>query len=78
LQQNGTPAQTAAKAAGVFWKNEREILRQARVWTLKELDAVQPDILAADRICKQTGTPDRLVGERLALAVAGKARRLGL
>lgn len=78
LQQNGMPAQTAAKAAGVFWKNEREILRQARVWTLKELGAVQPDILAADRACKQTGTPDRLLGERLALAVAGKARRLGL
>ena len=78
LQQNGTPAPAAAKAAGVFWKNEREILRQARIWTLKELDAVQPDVLAADRACKQTGTPDRLVGERLALAVAGKARRLGL
>ena len=78
LQQGGTPAQTAAKAAGVFWKNEREVLRQARVWTLKELDGVQPDILAADRACKQTGTPDRLLGERLALAVAGKARRLGL
>lgn len=78
LQQGGGSAQLAAKAAGVFWKNEREILRQARVWTLKNLDAVQPDILAADRACKQTASPDRLLGERLALAVAGKARRLGL
>ena len=78
LQHNGTPAQVAAKAAGVFWKNEREVLRQTRVWTLKELDLLQPDLLTADRACKQTGTPDRLLGERLALAVAGKARRLGL
>jgi len=78
LQQGGMAAQTAAKAAGVFWKNEREILRQARAWTLTELDALQPDILAADQVCKQTGTPDRLLGERLALTVAGRARRLGL
>ena len=42
----------AAKAAGVFWKQEREFLRQARAWTLDDLDRVQPDVLAADRACK--------------------------
>ena len=76
--QAGTPLQTAAKSAGVFWKNEREFLRQARAWTLKELDIVQPDILEADRACKQTGMPDRLLAERLALTIAARARRLGL
>ena len=57
---------------------EREFLRQARTWTLAELDRIQPEILAADRACKTTGSPDRLIAERLALTVAGRARRLGL
>jgi DNA polymerase-3 subunit delta len=53
-------------------------MRQARVWTPPELDRLQSDILAADRACKQTGSPDQLLAERLALTVAGRARRLGL
>jgi len=78
LQQTGASLQEAAKASGVFWKNEREFLRQARVWTSVELDRLHPEILAADRACKQTGAPDHLLAERLALTVAGRARRLGL
>jgi DNA polymerase-3 subunit delta len=78
LARNGAGLQEAAKASGVFWKQEREFLRQARTWTLDELDRVQPEILAADRACKTTGSPDRLIAERLALTVAGRARRLGL
>ena len=78
LHQAGAGLQEAAKAAGVFWKNEREVLRQARVWTLPELDRLQPDVLAADQACKTTGSPDQLIAERLALTVAGRARRLGL
>jgi DNA polymerase-3 subunit delta len=78
LRRSGTPAQAAAKAAGVFWRNEREFLRQSQVWTLPELDRAQVDILAADRACKQAGTPDQLLAERLAIAIAGRARRLGL
>jgi DNA polymerase III subunit delta len=35
-------------------------------------------VLSADRACKETGAPDRLIGERLALAIAGRARHLGL
>ena len=35
-------------------------------------------VLAADRACKTTGSPDRLIAERLALTVAGRAKRLGL
>jgi DNA polymerase-3 subunit delta len=62
----------------VFWKNEREFLRQARAWTLPHLDRLQPDVLAADRACKQTASPDGLIAERLALSIAGRARRLGL
>lgn len=78
LAQNGASLQEAAKSSGVFWKNEREFLRQARAWTLPHLDRLQPDVLAADRACKQTASPDGLIAERLALSIAGRARRLGL
>jgi DNA polymerase-3 subunit delta len=78
LAGNGIGLPEAAKASGVFWKQEREFLRQARAWSLDHLDALQPEILAADRACKQTGSPDQLIAERLAFGVAGRARRLGL
>jgi DNA polymerase-3 subunit delta len=78
LAQSGAPLQEAAKSSGVFWKNEREFLRQARAWTLPQLDAIQPEVLSADRACKQTASPDALIAERLALTIAGRARRLGL
>jgi len=78
LAKSGAGLQEAAKASGVFWKQEREFLRQARAWTLDELDRIQPEILNADRLCKSAGSPDHLIAERLALAVAGRARRLGL
>nr|MEA2797707.1 polymerase subunit delta [Phenylobacterium sp.] len=78
LAKSGAGLQEAAKASGVFWKQEREFLRQARTWTLQELDRIQPEILNADRLCKTAGSPDQQIAERLALAVAGRARRLGL
>jgi DNA polymerase-3 subunit delta len=78
LAKRGAGLQEAAKASGVFWKNEREFLRQARSWSLEELDRIQPEVLAADRACKQSGSPDQLLAERLALSIAGRARRLGL
>jgi DNA polymerase-3 subunit delta len=78
LAAGGAGLQEAAKASGVFWKQEREFLRQARAWSLDELDRIQPEVLAADRACKTAGSPDRLIAERLALTVASRARRLGL
>jgi DNA polymerase-3 subunit delta len=78
LARNGSDLAAAAKASGIFWRNEREFLRQARAWSLDQLDALQPDILEADLACKQTGSPDVLIAERLALTIAGRARRLGL
>jgi len=78
LAKAGAGLQEAAKASGVFWKQEREFLRQARSWTLEELDRLQPEVLAADKACKTAGSPDHLIAERLALTVAGRARRLGL
>ena len=78
LAKAGAGLNEAAKAAGVFWKQEREFLRQARSWSLEELDRIQPEILNADRLCKTAGAPDHLIAERLALQVAGRARRLGL
>lgn len=78
LSRNGAGLQEAAKASGVFWKNEREFLRQARAWSLDDLDRLQPEVLNADRLCKTAGSPDQLIAERLALTIAGRARRLGL
>jgi DNA polymerase-3 subunit delta len=78
LRAAGAELAEAAKASGVFWKNEREFLRQARAWDLPTLAEITPELLAADRACKQTGSPDQLIAERLALAIAAKARRLGL
>lgn len=78
LHKAGAGLPEAAKASGVFWKQEREFLRQARAWTLEALDQLQPEVLAADRACKTAGSPDHLIAERLALTIAGRARRLGL
>jgi DNA polymerase-3 subunit delta len=78
LAQSGAGLAEAAKSSGVFWKQEREFLRQARAWTLPHLDVIQPDVLNADRACKQAASPDALIAERLALTIAGRARRLGL
>ena len=78
LVDAGTEPASAAKQCGVFWKQEREFLRQLRGWRMAELEALSGDLLAADRACKTTGSPDHLIAERLALTVAGKARRLGL
>ncbi|MEJ2815533.1 MULTISPECIES: DNA polymerase III subunit delta [unclassified Caulobacter] len=78
LHKNGVDLAAAAKASGIFWKQEREFLRQARAWTLDQLLVVQAEVLAADKACKTSGSPDQLISERLALQIAGKARRLGL
>jgi len=78
LRATGASPQAAAKAVGVFWKSEREFIRQSTAWTPAELTAPQADILAADLACRRTGAPDRLLAERLAFAIAGQARRLGL
>ena len=78
LSGAGASPAEAAKASGVFWKQEREFLRQLRAWRTSELDQVQPDVLDADRACKTAGSPDALIAERLALSIAARARRLGL
>lgn len=78
LTRSGAEQREAAKAAGVFWKQEKEFLRQARAWTAHEMDQIQPDVLDADRACKTSGSPDHLIAERLLLSIAMKAKRLGL
>jgi len=78
LQAGGTEPAMAAKQSGVFWKNEKEFLRQLRAWTSAHLDTLQPEMFEADRACKQSGSPDHLIAERLALSIAGRAKRLGL
>lgn len=74
----GGDATSAAKSVGVFWKQEREFLRQLRAWRLADLETLSSDLLEADKACKTTGAPDHLIAERLAMTVAARARRLGL
>lgn len=78
LVDGGATADSAAKSSGVFWKQEREVLRQHRAWTEGALDRAQSEIMAADKACKTAGSPDGLLAERLYLTVAAQARRLGL
>ena len=78
LQASGAGAKEAAKAAGVFWKQEGEMLRQARSWRLEDLDTVQDSVNVADIATKTTGMPEALIAERLLLEIAARARRLGL
>lgn len=78
LQAGGANAREAAKAAGVFWKQEGELLRQARNWRLENIDKVLDSINVADVATKTTGSPDSLIAERLLLEIAARARRLGL
>jgi DNA polymerase III subunit delta len=78
LVAGGREPAGAAKASGVFWRGEREFVRQLGRWRMADLDQVQPELLEADRACKSTGAPDDLLAERALMAVAGRARRLGL
>ena len=78
LVSGGRDPSSAAKASGVFWKAERDFVHQLERWRATDLDSLQPDLLAADRACKSTGSPDDLLAERAYMAVAGQARRLGL
>ena len=78
LVAGGREPAMAAKASGVFWKAEREFVRQLGRWRFADLDALQPELLEADRACKSTGSPDTLLAERAFMGVAGRARRLGL
>ena len=78
LVSTGMTPPEAAKAVGVFWKQEREFLRQMRAWRLTDLDTLQPEVLEADRACKSTGSPDGLIAERLAMTIAARAKRRGL
>ena len=57
LRAAGAELAEAAKASGVFWKNEREFLRQARAWELGPLGEIQPELLAADRACQDHRLP---------------------
>jgi len=78
LQKSGAGSKEAAKAAGVFWKQEAEMLRQARVWRLEDLERVLDSVNTADLATRTTGMPEALIAERLLLEIAARARRMGL
>mgnify|MGYP006195763349 CR=1 FL=1 len=70
----GAGAKEAAKSAGVFWKQEAEILRQVRSWRLELLDEVQDSVNAADIATKTTGMPEALIAERLGATQVPRSR----
>ncbi|MGA9658190.1 MAG: DNA polymerase III subunit delta [Asticcacaulis sp.] len=74
----GLSPKEATRNAGVFWKDEDDMLRQARNWHFTTLDGLAQDLIEADKACKSTGMPDLLITERLFLQIAGKAARAGL
>ncbi len=78
LMQKGMGSKEAARAAGIFWKEEDDMLRQARAWDYHVLDPLAKELIEADRQCKSTGMPDALISERLYLAIAGRAARAGV
>jgi len=77
LHQGGVSLQVAAKAAGVFWKDEREFSTPGSPVELTELERLQPGILAADRACKQTGAPDRVLAEAAGARRGGAGPTIG-
>ena len=62
----------------MFWKQEAEMLRQARSWKLEALDEVLQSVNTADVATKTTGMPEHLIAERLLLEISARARRMGL
>ncbi|ESQ80898.1 DNA polymerase III subunit delta [Asticcacaulis sp. YBE204] len=74
----GIDAKQATRAAGVFWKQEAEFLRQARNWSDFHIDPLSKELIDTDKACKSTGMPDLLIAERLYMSIAGRAKRLGL
>ncbi len=74
----GLDPKTAARNSGIFWKDEDDMLRQAKSWNIDILDGLARDIIDTDKMCKTTGMPDLLLAERLYMQVAGKATRAGL
>lgn len=78
LTDNGAGPKEAAKSAGVFWKQEAEVLRQVRSWRHEDLILVLESALEGEKACKTAGSPDALIAERLLLEVSARARRLGL
>ena len=78
LMAAGKSVQDAARACRVFWKEEREFVRQLASWRAEELDRIQPELHEADKACKSTGSPTALLAERLLVSIALRARRLRL
>ncbi|HEX7798702.1 MAG TPA: DNA polymerase III subunit delta, partial [Asticcacaulis sp.] len=47
LLEKGMGTKEAARAAGVFWKDENDLLRQAQAWRFDALDALAADLIEA-------------------------------
>ena len=78
LKNAGKSTEAIAGQLRIFWKIKDEVFRQSRAWALPDLERLAAELLAADAACKRTAAPDHLIAERLALQIAGRAKRLGL
>ena len=75
---SGRSLTEAVQTLQIFWRSRDEFTRQARAWGLADLDAVQAQTFAAEEACRRTAAPALLIAERLSLAIAARASRLGL
>ncbi len=71
----GKTPEVAAKAVGIFWKQEKAFLAQLNVWDTPALRQQLADIRSAEVDTKTTGQPAAERIERLVLAIARRARR---
>ena len=74
----GSMPKEAIKALRIFWKQETEWLRQAKVWRSSMLETLPSEMIEADRLCKSTGLPDEKIAERLFMSICARAQKQGL
>lgn len=73
--ESGASAQTAVKSAGVFWKEEQEVMAQLGAWRSLDLQVLQATLTAADIACKTANAPDELIAHNCALDIAMSASK---
>ncbi|MBM3502643.1 MAG: DNA polymerase III subunit delta [Alphaproteobacteria bacterium] len=75
----GTPAQRAIEQLRppVFFRRRAEMMAQAQVWKLPNLQRAGDLVSESELNCKRTGIPDRAVMERALMRLANAARSQG-
>lgn len=73
----GAAPGSALKSVGVFWKQEREVMEQLKVWRPSDLALSRRELLEADLACKSAGAPDELLSHNAAFRIARRANQRG-